>query len=54
MDSVQATTYEIRTGFSLGLALVTDLHSMSYDELLMLLQRTKDLMRFSMRDIPLI
>ena len=38
MDSIQVTSYEVNTGLGLRLALVTDLHSMPYDDLLTLLQ----------------
>ena len=39
MDSIQVTNYEMNTELGLRLALVTDLHSMPYDDLLMLLQK---------------
>lgn len=39
MDSIQVTNYEMNTELGLKLALVTDLHSMPYDDLLMLLKR---------------
>ena len=39
MDSIQVTNYEINTGLGLRMALVTDMHSMPYDDLLMLLQK---------------
>ena len=32
MDSIQVTTYQMNTRLGLRLALVTDLHSMPYDE----------------------
>jgi len=38
MDSIQVTNYEMDTGLGLRLALVTDLHSMPYDDLLVLLR----------------
>ena len=41
MDSIQVTNYEMNAGLGLRLALVTDLHSMPYDDLLMLLQKEK-------------
>lgn len=41
MDSIQVTDYEINTGLGLRLALVTDLHSMTYDDLLVLLQKER-------------
>lgn len=41
MDSIHITNYEINTGFGLRLALVTDLHSMPYEDLLMLLQKER-------------
>lgn len=37
MDPIQVTNYEMNTGLGLRLALVTDLHSMPYDDLLELL-----------------
>ena len=39
MDSIHVTNYELNIGLGLRLALVTDLHSMPYDDLLMLLQK---------------
>lgn len=41
MDSIQVTNYEMNTELGLRLALVTDLHSMPYDDLLMLLQKER-------------
>ena len=41
MDSIQVTNYEMNTELGLRLALVTDLHSMPYDDLLVLLQRER-------------
>ena len=39
MDSIQVTTYQMNTRLGLRLALVTDLHSMPYDDLLTLMKR---------------
>lgn len=41
MDSIQVTNYEMNTGLGLRLALVTDLHSMPYDDLLVLLLKER-------------
>ena len=38
MDSIQVTTYQMNTRLGLRLALVTDLHSMPYDDLLALMK----------------
>lgn len=46
MDSIHVTNYEPNIGLGLRIALVTDMHSMPYDELLMLLTK-KVPMRFS-------
>ena len=50
MDSIHVTNYELNVGLGLRMALVTDMHSMPYDDLLMLLQK-KAPMRFSSRVI---
>ncbi len=47
MDSIHVTNYELNIGLGLKMALVTDMHSMPYDDLLMLLQK-KAPMRFSL------
>lgn len=39
MDSIHVTNYEPNIGLGLRIALVTDMHSMPYDELLMLLTK---------------
>ena len=40
MDSIYVTNYELNIGLGLRMALVTDMHSMPYDDdLLMLLQK---------------
>lgn len=39
MDSIHVTNYELNIGLGLRMALVTDMHSMLYDDLLMLLQK---------------
>ena len=39
MDSIHVTNYELNIGLGLRMALVTDMHSMPYDDLLMLLQK---------------
>ena len=39
MDSIHVTNYELNIGLGLKMALVTDMHSMPYDDLLMLLQK---------------
>ena len=39
MDSIHVTNYELNVGLGLRMALVTDMHSMPYDDLLMLLQK---------------
>ena len=39
MDSIHVTNYEMNIGLGLKMALVTDMHSMPYDDLLMLLQK---------------
>lgn len=41
MDSIQVTNYEMNAGLGLRLALITDLHSMPYDDLLMLLRKER-------------
>ena len=41
MDSIQVTNYEMNTELGLRLALVTDLHSMPYDDLLVLLLKER-------------
>lgn len=41
MDPIQVTNYEMNTGLGLRLALVTDLHSMPYDDLLVLLLKER-------------
>ena len=41
MNSIQVTNYELDTRVGLRLALVTDLHSMTYDELLILIKEEK-------------
>ena len=38
MDSIHVTNYEPNIGLGLRIALVTDMHSMPYDDLLTLLQ----------------
>lgn len=39
MDSIHVTNYELNIRLGLRMALVTDMHSMPYDDLLMLLQK---------------
>ena len=39
MDSIHVTNYELNIGLGLKMALVTDMHSMPYDDLLMMLQK---------------
>lgn len=39
MDSIHVTNYELNIGLGLRMVLVTDMHSMPYDDLLMLLQK---------------
>lgn len=39
MDSIHVTNYELNIGLGLMMALVTDMHSMPYDDLLMLLPK---------------
>lgn len=39
MDSIHVTNYELNIGLGLRMALVTGMHSMPYDDLLMLLQK---------------
>lgn len=41
MDSIQVTNYEQNIGLGLKIALVTDLHSMPYDDLLVLLLKER-------------
>ena len=39
MNSIQVANYELNIRLGLRIALVTDIHSMSYDDLLILLQK---------------